>query len=267
MRGLEPLAAYDHNQIRDMISEIGRLRGSVSKTEYKMNRYILDAVWKESEKVAPSFVFEVQISGNLYQAMIKLKEAWDSWHSKLFLVTAGEQKEEAEELAQRAFHQIKEEMKIIDCSLIQELYKVEKEAYDLRVEAGIQKPLPTVAIPAKKMIKRPRKPEIYTLEERLKGKSPEIRSAFNKLREEILRLTEGIEEKVTKHWVSYKYKKTFAMLRIGKEKIRVFIKIDESKLKDPKKWVRKMKFAPPHYFDISTLDQFEYAMNLIKQAL
>jgi hypothetical protein len=47
----------------------------------------IDVVWKRIERGDPNFVFEVQISGNFYEALAKLKHAWDKWNSRPFLVT------------------------------------------------------------------------------------------------------------------------------------------------------------------------------------
>lgn len=63
--------------------EIGRLLGKFAKEEYQ--RY--DVVWKDHE-LSPrvSHVFEVQNRGNLEAALAKLKHAYDTQRSRLFLV-------------------------------------------------------------------------------------------------------------------------------------------------------------------------------------
>ena len=77
-----------HNTIRDMIAQIGKWEGKYSETEYKIgNLGKLDAVWKRIKTGHPSYAFEVQIKGNFYQALAKLKHAFDLWNSDPVLVT------------------------------------------------------------------------------------------------------------------------------------------------------------------------------------
>jgi hypothetical protein len=47
----------------------------------------LDVAWRRVEKGSPTYVFEVQIGGDLYHAIGKLKHAHDLWNSNIFLVT------------------------------------------------------------------------------------------------------------------------------------------------------------------------------------
>jgi predicted RNA-binding protein len=70
-----------HNQLRDMIRDIGLRENRIAETEYPIDSYRLDVIWKRIKAGTPSHVFEVQIGGNLEQALTKLKHAWDKWNS------------------------------------------------------------------------------------------------------------------------------------------------------------------------------------------
>lgn len=126
-----------HNQIRDMVLEIGRIEGRISEKEYRINGERIDVVWKRIEAGNPYAVFEVQVGGNFYEALAKLKHAWDKWNSRPFLVTSQQYKGKALEWIRGSFHEMERELKIIDCEKIKELHNAVKKARDLRAELGI----------------------------------------------------------------------------------------------------------------------------------
>jgi len=126
-----------HNLIRDRLAEIGKLRGKVSEAEYPTDGKRLDVVWKQIERGHPHYVFEVQIGGNLVDALGKLKHAWDLWSPKLYLVTEGKYEAEARNLVSGMFHEIEVNLKIIPIEKIEELYEAEKEAAKRKEETGL----------------------------------------------------------------------------------------------------------------------------------
>lgn len=134
----EAQTAPSHSEVRDMIFEIGRLEDKVSEVEYPIDRIRLDVVWKRIKAGNPSHVFEVQIGGNFYEALTKLKHAWDKWNSKLFLVTTDKYEDEAKHLLEGSFHEIEQVIKIINWRKIKELYEAEKKAWNLKNEIGLK---------------------------------------------------------------------------------------------------------------------------------
>ena len=126
-----------HNEIRDMICEIGKFEGRISETEYPIDNMRLDVAWKRIKAGNPSHAFEVQISGNFFEALTKLKHAWDKWNSKPFLITTEKYEVEAKLLLEGSFHEIEHIAKIVNWKKIKELYETEKGAKDLRNEIGI----------------------------------------------------------------------------------------------------------------------------------
>jgi predicted RNA-binding protein len=126
-----------HNWIRDMIFEIGQIEGRISDKEYRINGERIDVAWKRIEAGNPYAVFEVQVGGNFYEALAKLKHAWDKWNSRPFLVTSQQYREKALEWIKGSFHEMERELRIIDCEKVRELHNAVKTARDLRVELGI----------------------------------------------------------------------------------------------------------------------------------
>lgn len=121
----------NHNTIRDMIMEIGMLKGVISVTEYPIDNMRIDVAWKKVKKGNPHVVFEIQISGNFYEALVKLKHAWDLWNSTPILVTTEKYKEKAERLVDVSFHEIKQVIRIVDWRLIRKLYDALKYAKEI----------------------------------------------------------------------------------------------------------------------------------------
>ena len=126
-----------HDQIKEMLSEIGQMEGRVAETEYRINGERIDVVWKRIEAGNPYAAFEIQIGGNFYAALVKLKHAWDKWNSRPYLVTTEEYKRRALEWVSGSFHEIERQMQIIDSEKVKDLYEAVKRARQLKDELDI----------------------------------------------------------------------------------------------------------------------------------
>jgi len=73
----------------------------------------LDVVWLKVREGVPAYVFEVQIGGDLYHAISKLKHAHDVWNSNIFLVITNKNALKIQDLLSGAFHEIKEELRVL----------------------------------------------------------------------------------------------------------------------------------------------------------
>jgi hypothetical protein len=69
-------------------------------------------------------VWEVHIGGNFYEALAKLKHAWDYWRADPFLVTTEKYEDEARKLLGGTFHEIKPCIRIIHWEDIVRHYKL-----------------------------------------------------------------------------------------------------------------------------------------------
>jgi len=126
-----------HNQLRDMIRDIGLRENRIAETEYVIDSYRLDVVWKRIKAGTPSHVFEVQIGGNLEQGLTKLKHAWDKWNSIPYLVTTEGDAAKARSLVEGSFHEMGHVAKVIDWRDITRLYELLNQAYTLRSRMGL----------------------------------------------------------------------------------------------------------------------------------
>jgi predicted RNA-binding protein len=127
-----------HDSIIEIIASVGKWEGKYSDVEYPIgNLGRLDAVWKRIKTGNPSYAFEVQIKGNFYQALAKLKHAFDLWNSIPVLVTTEQYVIQAEELLSGSFHEMRKQAKIINYEKIQELFLLEKKLHELKDELDL----------------------------------------------------------------------------------------------------------------------------------
>jgi hypothetical protein len=133
----KPLSGPQHRIIRDMVHEIGELEGKISEREYPFDHWYLDVVWKRIKTGLPTHAFEVQIRGNFYEALTKLKHAFDKWNCAPVLITTEKYQEEAKQLLEGSFHEMKETAKIIDWRKIQTLHDLERRLRNIKNEIGL----------------------------------------------------------------------------------------------------------------------------------
>ncbi|MBS7611475.1 hypothetical protein KEJ27_04625 [Candidatus Bathyarchaeota archaeon] len=126
-----------HEEVKEKLLEIGRLQKMVSESEYDMDGGKLDVVWRRVKKGFPTYVFEIQVGGDLYHAIGKLKHAHDLWNSNIFLITTKNEVAKAQELLSGTFHEIERKIRVIEIEKINELFKLKKAYKDFEYQLGI----------------------------------------------------------------------------------------------------------------------------------
>lgn len=126
-----------HERIKQRLIEIGKLQNFIAEAEYKMEETKLDVVWRRVEKSVPTYVFEIQVKGNVYQAVAKLKHAFDLWNSNIYLIANKNKREEFRHLVSGTFHEIRERLTFINTDDISKLHMLKKEYKDLEVKLSI----------------------------------------------------------------------------------------------------------------------------------
>jgi len=129
----EPL----HEEIKQKIAEIGRIQNYIAETEYKFDLGRLDVVWRRVKQSVPTYVFEVNVKGDIYHALSKLKHAYDLWNSRIFIVADKFEEERVRNLLSGTFHEIDEHLKFIDFEKINELYELKIAYKRLEQELGL----------------------------------------------------------------------------------------------------------------------------------
>lgn len=126
-----------HNKLQDLVFEIGKLNRFLSEKEYPMENERLDVVWRRVERSVPTYVFEVQIGGDIYHALGKLKHAFDLWNSNIFLILREEDIKNTKLLLSGTFHEISNKIKMVVPQKIYELYNKKRQWMDIEEEIGL----------------------------------------------------------------------------------------------------------------------------------
>ncbi|MBI5118812.1 EVE domain-containing protein [Candidatus Poribacteria bacterium] len=134
---LPALATPNHESLKSYLAEIGSIQGYIAQMEYPMESARLDVVWRRIERSVPTYVFEVQIGGDIYHAMAKLKHAFDLWNSHIFLVGTLQDKSKYQELISGTFHEVADRMRFIDVPTVHELLQRKRSYKELETTLGI----------------------------------------------------------------------------------------------------------------------------------
>jgi len=128
-----------HDELKSALCEIGRIQGYIPDKEYRLETTYLDVVWRRVERSVPTFVFEVQIGGDIYHAMAKLKHAFDLWNSHIFLVATLSDKAKYQELISGTFHEVEDKMSFIDAAAVKKLLEKKLAYKEMEKNLGIFK--------------------------------------------------------------------------------------------------------------------------------
>jgi predicted RNA-binding protein len=126
-----------HEALKRKLVEMGRIQKFLSEPEYPMDGTRLDVVWRRVEKSVPTYVFEIQVGGDIYHAIAKLKHAYDLWNSRIFIVAAASERAKFESLMSGTFHEVRERLQFIEIPKLEDLYSRKKAYRQLEDELGI----------------------------------------------------------------------------------------------------------------------------------
>lgn len=94
-----------------------------------------DVVWRKVVRSVPTFVFEVQVGGDVYHALGKPKHAHDLWNSRIFLVGDRETLEgKAIQLLAGTFNEIQPVVRLLDADRIVRLHSLKTELRSVEEE-------------------------------------------------------------------------------------------------------------------------------------
>ncbi|MEA1944427.1 MAG: EVE domain-containing protein [Euryarchaeota archaeon] len=126
-----------HEDIKNLLQEIGKLQGYIANTEFSMGAERLDVVWRRLAESVPTYVFEVQVSGDLYHALGKLKHAYDIWNSRIFLAASLDELGSVNQLLSGTFHEIQPVLRFIEIEKIQNLHQSKRNIYEIECDLGL----------------------------------------------------------------------------------------------------------------------------------
>lgn len=126
-----------HESLKAKLAEMGRIQKLLADVEYPMDGSRLDVVWRRVEKSVPTYVFEIQVGGDIYRALAKLKHAFDLWNSRIFIVASRGDKAKVDHLMSGTFHEIRDRLTFVEIKKLDELYARKKAYRNLEESMGI----------------------------------------------------------------------------------------------------------------------------------
>lgn len=126
-----------HDQVRELLLEIGKLQGYVADREFQMGTERLDAVWRRLPESVPTYAFEVHVGGDLYHAVGKLKHAHDIWNSRIFLVAPPSARTDVNRLLSGTFHEIARWLRLIETEKVASLHASKRNIQQIERDLGL----------------------------------------------------------------------------------------------------------------------------------
>ena len=128
----------NHDELVKELLEIGEWLNFVAKKDEPTpdNLYKIDVTWREVEGHAPIKVFEVEVSGDVDRALIRLAHARDKWNcEQLWLIVSDEASAEkarklVEPILKGAFEEIKNKVRILGWKELHKLHMYLKRYKD-----------------------------------------------------------------------------------------------------------------------------------------
>lgn len=113
----------NHNGVQACLCDIGQIQGFLAEAEYPIEGNRLDVVWRRAQRSVPTYAFEVQVGGDIYHALAKLKHAFDLWNSHIFLVAGTNTKSKFDELISGTFREIEDRVRFLQLGDVEELHR------------------------------------------------------------------------------------------------------------------------------------------------
>ena len=126
-----------HDEVKKLLLDIGKFQMYVANEEFPMGTERLDVVWRRLPEPVPTYVFEVQIGGDIYHALGKLKHAYDIWNSRIFIIASINDLKTVNDLLSGTFHEIQTIIKFIEIERIKSLHKAKSNILNIERELGI----------------------------------------------------------------------------------------------------------------------------------
>ena len=130
-----------HTLIQNQIAEIGKLQFYHTQLEFPLNlsgeRKSIDVVWKREISGAPTYVFEVELSGLIEKAIDRLLFAFNQWNSMPRIIIPEEIKVKIENKIKTAPKSFSEQIKVYFPDQISNLLEKKKQLREIEKELGL----------------------------------------------------------------------------------------------------------------------------------
>jgi len=130
-----------HRDLQEAIAEIGKLQFYHSQLEYPIalpgEEKNLDAVWKREIKGVPTFAFEVELSGAVEKALLRLKYAFNQWNSRPRIIVPDTLFQRVNNIAAAQDRVFSEQLRMYDPAQVTMLLSKKRELRDFEQKLAI----------------------------------------------------------------------------------------------------------------------------------
>ncbi|MEL9909421.1 MULTISPECIES: EVE domain-containing protein [Thermoprotei] len=119
-------AKYSHNDLVNMVKDIGEWLNFDVKLNYKIDNFKVDVAFFRKPRTGPLAVVEVHVGGDVFKDLSSLKHAYDKFGSKLIYVIARDEDKVVSlvnEAIEGAFHEIKDKIIILRTQELEEIHE------------------------------------------------------------------------------------------------------------------------------------------------
>lgn len=132
---------FSHRDLQNKIAEIGKLQFYHTELEYPIDLpgegKNLDVVWKREIAGAPTFVFEVELSGAVEKAMARLKFSFNRWNSRPRIVVPKEDFKKVNNIVPAEEKDFQSQFRMYEPSQISELINRKYELKTVEQNLGL----------------------------------------------------------------------------------------------------------------------------------
>jgi hypothetical protein len=131
----------NHREIQNSIAEIGKLQFYHTQIEYPIELpgedKHLDVVWKREISGVPTFAFEVELSGMVEKAVVRLKFAFNKWNSRPRIVIPEQSLKKVQNIIASEDREFSHQLKIYEPNQLLELLNRKRDLKSLEQNLGI----------------------------------------------------------------------------------------------------------------------------------
>lgn len=128
----------DHDELKELIYQMGLIQGKFPAKEYPIEGKRLDVVWRRTSKSVPYVAWEVSFSGgDLFKDLVKLKHAFDLWNAIPFLITIPDLIGEAKKWTEGYAHEIIDVFRLVNWDKVVSVYEAKTKTKELETELGV----------------------------------------------------------------------------------------------------------------------------------
>jgi hypothetical protein len=135
------VSTSDHRMLQESLVQIGRLQNYFAEVEFpfplETDQRRLDVVWKRELAGSPTLAFEVELSGAIERAVVKLKIAFNRWNSQPRIIAPTEQHHRVQGLLAAKESRFREHFRIYESDTVAVLLAKKRDLRDFERQIGL----------------------------------------------------------------------------------------------------------------------------------